>query len=43
MCIRDRGKIALKLKPEIEAKAKANMSAGGQAYHPSEELSLIHI
>ena len=27
------GKIALKLKPEIEAKAKANMSAGGQAYH----------
>ena len=23
------GKIALKLKPEIEAKAKANMSAGG--------------
>ena len=31
------GKIALKLKPEIEAKAKANMSAGGQAYHPSEE------
>ena len=33
------GKIALKLKPEIEAKAKANMSAGGQAYHPSEEGS----
>ena len=24
------GKIALKLKPEIEARAKANMSAGGQ-------------
>ena len=24
------GKIALKMKPEIEAKAKANMSAGGQ-------------
>ena len=33
------GKIALKLRPEIEAKAKANMSAGGQAYHPSEEGS----
>ena len=33
------GKIALKLKPEIEAKAKANMSAGGQAYKPSEEGS----
>ena len=31
------GKIALKLKPEIEARAKANMSAGGQAYRPSEE------
>ena len=30
------GKIALKLKPEIEAKAKANMSAGGQAFRPSE-------
>ena len=33
------GKIALKLKPEIEARAKANMSAGGQAYRPSEEGS----
>ena len=31
------GKIAMKLKPEIEARAKANMSAGGQAYRPSEE------
>lgn len=31
------GKIALKLRPEIEARAKANMSAGGQAYRPSEE------
>ena len=30
------GKIALKLKPDIEAKAKANMSAGGQAFRPSE-------
>ena len=30
------GKIALKLKPEIEAKAKANMAAGGQNFHPSE-------
>ena len=30
------GKIALKLKPEIEAKAKANMSTGGQAFRPSE-------
>ena len=30
------GKIALKLKPEIEAKAKANMAAGGQNYRPSE-------
>ena len=29
------GKIALKLKPDIEARAKANMSAGGQAYRPS--------
>ena len=29
------GKIALKLKPEIEAKAKANMSAGGRhTTHP---------
>ena len=33
------GKIALKLKPEIEARAKANMSAGGRAYRPSEEGS----
>ena len=31
------GKIALKLRPEIEAKAKENMSLGGQAYKPSEE------
>ncbi len=30
------GKIALKLKPDIEAKAKENMSLGGQAYRPSE-------
>ena len=29
------GKIALKLKPDIEAKAKENMSLGGQAYRPS--------
>ena len=29
------GKIALKLKPDIEARAKENMSLGGQAYHPS--------
>ena len=28
------GKIALKLKPDVEARAKKNMSAGGQAYHP---------
>ena len=35
------GKIALKLKPEIEARAKANMSAGGQAYRPSEEGSAM--
>lgn len=34
------GKIALKLKPEIEARAKVNMSAGGQAYHPSDEEGL---
>ena len=33
------GKIALRLKPEIEARAKANMSAGGQAFRPSEEGS----
>lgn len=31
------GKIALKLRPEIEARAKENMSLGGQAYKPSEE------
>ncbi len=30
------GKIALKLKPDIEAKAKENMSMGGQVYHPNE-------
>ena len=33
------GKIALKLKPEIEAKAKANMSAGGQAYQSEHARS----
>ena len=31
------GKIALKLRPEIEARAKENMSLGGQAHKPSEE------
>lgn len=31
------GKIALKLRPEIEVRAKTNMAAGGQAYRPSEE------
>ena len=31
------GKIALKLKPEIETRAKANMSAGGQAFRPSAD------
>ena len=30
------GKIALKLKPEIEAKARANMAAGGQNFRPSK-------
>lgn len=30
------GKIALKLKPDLEAKARENMAAGGQAYRPSE-------
>ena len=30
------GKIALRLKPDIEARAKANLSAGGQAFRPSE-------
>ena len=30
------GKIALKLKPDIEARAKENMSLGGQAYRPSD-------
>ncbi len=30
------GKIALRLKPDIEARAKENMSAGGQAFRPSE-------
>ncbi len=29
------GKIALRLKPDIEARAKENMSLGGQAYRPS--------
>lgn len=32
------GKIALRLKPDIEARAKANQSAGGQAFHPSEPV-----
>ena len=31
------GKIALKLKPDIEARAKENMSLGGQAFRPSED------
>ena len=31
------GKIALKLKPEIEARAKANMSVGGQNGKPNEK------
>ncbi len=30
------GKIALKLKPDVEARAKENMSLGGQAFRPSE-------
>lgn len=30
------GKIALRLKPDIEARAKANQSVGGQAFRPSE-------
>ncbi len=30
------GKIALKLKPEIETRAKENMSLGGQAYRLSD-------
>ncbi|WP_251316847.1 hypothetical protein [Flintibacter muris] len=30
------GKIALRLKPDIEARAKENMSLGGQAYRPSD-------
>ena len=30
------GKIALKLRPDIEAKARENMSVGGQSYRPSE-------
>ena len=32
------GKIALRLKPDIEARAKANQSAGGQAFRPSEAV-----
>ena len=32
------GKIALKLKPDIEARAKENMSLGGQAFRPSEDV-----
>ena len=35
------GKIALKLKPEIEAKARANMVAGGQNYRPKEGLTTL--
>ena len=31
------GKIALKLKPDVEARAKENMSLGGQAFRPSED------
>ena len=30
------GKIALRLKPDIEARAKENMSLGGQVYRPSD-------
>ena len=30
------GKIALRLKPDIESKDRANQSAGGQAFRPSE-------
>jgi len=30
------GKIALKLKPDVEAKGKENMSLGGQAYRPTD-------
>ena len=30
------GKIALKLKPELEARAKVNLSLAGQSYHPTE-------
>ena len=30
------GKIALRLKPDIEARARENMSLGGQAYRPSD-------
>ena len=30
------GKIALKLKPELEARAKLNLSLAGQSYHPTE-------
>lgn len=32
------GKIALKLKPDLETKAKENMSAGGQAYRPTDAV-----
>ena len=35
------GKIALKLKPEIEAKARANMVAGGQNCRPKEGLTTL--
>ena len=31
------GKIALKLKPDVKARAKENMSLGGQAFRPSED------
>ena len=37
----ERGKIALKLKPEIEAKARAIMVAGGQNYRPKEGLTTL--
>ena len=35
------GKIALKLKPDLEAKAKANMSARGKKYSPKEGLATL--
>ena len=35
------GNIALKLKPDLEARAKENMSAGGQRYSPKEGLATL--